>query len=65
MAGLGKKALSIAGGKASGGVPKMTKPAAFGRSGAASRTICPPRLQPTKTASSRPNPLAKAIIAPA
>ena len=51
MAGLGRRAASICAADATGGVPKMTKPAVSGMAGVASSAMCPPRLQAITTAS--------------
>ena len=47
ITGLGRNASPIDGGEPSGGVPKIMKPRASGKSGAISSTTWPPRLQPT------------------
>jgi hypothetical protein len=54
MAGFGRKASAIWPTEATGGVPNTTYPAAAGMAGAASSAMCPPRLQPTTTASVAP-----------
>ena len=52
MAGFGKKACSMAGGNARGGVPKIRTPRTSGRALSASSATWPPKLQPTRTAGS-------------
>jgi len=51
MIGFGRNASPIWAADATGGVPKITNPGVAGMAGAASSAICPPRLQPTTTAS--------------
>ena len=55
IAGLGRKASAIWAAADTGGAPNTTNPAASGSAGAASSAMCPPRLQPTITASA-PSP---------